>query len=51
MVSLADFERQVLRWLGANRNPNSFVAGAAVLHQARELAAPEFAQITRTTAA
>ncbi len=33
-MPLGDFERQILRLLAANRNPDSFVAGATVLHQA-----------------
>lgn len=32
-MPLGDFEREVLRVLAANRNPDSFVAGATVLHQ------------------
>jgi hypothetical protein len=32
-MPLGDFEREVLRLLAANRNPDSFVAGATVLHQ------------------
>jgi hypothetical protein len=35
-MPLGDFEREVLRLLAANRNPHSFVGGAAVLHQAPE---------------
>ena len=33
-MPLGIFEREVLRLLAANRNPDSFVAGATVLHQA-----------------
>jgi hypothetical protein len=33
-MPLGDFEREVLRVLAANRNPDSFVGGATVLHQA-----------------
>lgn len=33
-MPLGDFEREVLRLLAAHRNPDSFVAGATVLHQA-----------------
>jgi len=33
-MPLGGFEREVLRLLAANRNPDSFVAGATVLHQA-----------------
>lgn len=32
-MPLGDFEREVLRLLASNRNPDSFVAGATVLHQ------------------
>ncbi|MEN9675281.1 MAG: hypothetical protein RIS76_1177 [Verrucomicrobiota bacterium] len=32
-MPLGDFEREVLRLLALNRNPDSFVAGATVLHQ------------------
>lgn len=32
-MPLGDFEREVLRVLAANRNPDSFIAGATVLHQ------------------
>ena len=32
-MPLADFEREVLRLLAANRHPDSFVGGATVLHQ------------------
>ena len=32
-MPLGAFERQVLRLLAQNRNPDSFVAGATVLHQ------------------
>lgn len=32
-MPLGDFEREVLRVLAAHRNPDSFVAGATVLHQ------------------
>jgi len=32
-MPLGDFERDVLHLLAANRNPDSFVAGATVLHQ------------------
>ncbi len=32
-MPLGDFEREVLRLLAANRNPDSFVGGATVLHQ------------------
>lgn len=32
-MPLGDFEREVLRVLAANRNPDSFVGGATVLHQ------------------
>jgi hypothetical protein len=35
-VPPGDFEREVLRVLAANRNPDSFVAGATVLHRAPE---------------
>ncbi|MBN8247897.1 MAG: hypothetical protein J0L84_10685 [Verrucomicrobia bacterium] len=35
-MPLGDFEREVLRLLAANRNPDSFVAGATVLHQAAD---------------
>ncbi len=35
-MPLGDFERDVLRLIAANRNPDSFVAGATVLHQAPE---------------
>ena len=33
VMPLGDFERQVLRIIAANRNPESYVAGATVLHQ------------------
>ena len=33
-MPLGDFEREVLRVLAANRNPDSFIAGATVLHRA-----------------
>ena len=33
-MPLGPFEREVLRLLASNRNPDSFVAGATVLHQA-----------------
>src|SRR5947207_2648169 len=32
-MPLGDFEREILRLLAANRNPDSFVGGATVLHQ------------------
>jgi len=32
-MPLADFEREVLRCLAANRNPDSFVGGVTVIHQ------------------
>ncbi len=32
-MPLGNFEREVLRLLAANRNPDSYVAGATVLHQ------------------
>jgi len=32
-MPLGDFEREVLRLLAVNRNPDSFVGGATVLHQ------------------
>lgn len=32
-MPLGSFEREVLRLLAANRDPNSYVAGATVLHQ------------------
>ena len=32
-MPLGDFDREVLRLLAANRNPDSFVAGVTVLHQ------------------
>jgi hypothetical protein len=32
-MPLGSFEREVLRVLAANRNPDSFIAGATVLHQ------------------
>lgn len=32
-MPIADFEREVLRLLAANRNPDSYVAGATVLNQ------------------
>ena len=35
-MPLGDFEREVLRLLAANRNPDSFVGGATVLHQAAD---------------
>jgi len=35
-MPLGDFEREVLRVLAAQRNPDSFVAGATVLHQAAD---------------
>lgn len=35
-MPLGDFEREVLRVLAAQRNPDSFVAGATVLHQASD---------------
>jgi hypothetical protein len=35
-MPLGDFERAVLRVLAAHRNPDSFVAGATVLHQAAD---------------
>jgi hypothetical protein len=35
-MPLGDFEREVLRLLAANRNPDSFVGGATVLHQGPE---------------
>src|SRR4051812_5469348 len=34
-MPLGQFEREVLSLLSQNRNPDSFVAGATVLHQAR----------------
>src|SRR5947208_9762423 len=33
-MPLGDFEREVMRTLAASRHPDSFVAGATVLHQA-----------------
>lgn len=45
-MPLGDFEREVLRLLAANRNPDSFVAGATVRHRSPDPAAPEFAQLT-----
>src|SRR5438067_1270023 len=33
-MPLGDFERELLRLLAANRNPDSFVGGGTVLHQA-----------------
>lgn len=33
-MPLGDFEREVLRTIAANRNPDSFLGGATVLHQA-----------------
>ena len=35
-MPLGDFEGEVLRVLAANRNPDSFLAGATVLHQASD---------------
>lgn len=35
-MPLGNFERQVLRVLAANRNPDSFIGGATVLHQSPE---------------
>jgi hypothetical protein len=35
-MPLGPFEREVLRTIAANRNPDSFVAGATVLHQAND---------------
>ncbi len=35
-MPLGDFEREVLRLLAAQRNPDSFIAGATVLHQAAD---------------
>ncbi len=35
-MPLGDFERQVLRVIAANRNPDSYVAGATVLHQSAD---------------
>jgi len=32
-MPLGDFEREVLRLLAVNRNPDSYVAGATVLNQ------------------
>ena len=32
-MPLGDFEREILRLLAANRNPDSFVDRATVLHQ------------------
>lgn len=33
-MPIGDFEREVLRLIAANRNPDSFLGGATVLHQA-----------------
>lgn len=33
-MPIGDFEREVLRLIAANRNPDSFVGGATVLNQA-----------------
>ncbi|MFM7817097.1 MAG: hypothetical protein ACKPGI_09025, partial [Verrucomicrobiota bacterium] len=35
-MPIGDFEKEVLRVLAANRNPDSFVAGGTVLHQAAD---------------
>ncbi len=35
-MPLGEFEREVLRLLAVNRNPDSFVGGATVLHQSAE---------------
>jgi hypothetical protein len=35
-MPLGNFEREVLRVLAANRNPDSFIGGATVLHQAAD---------------
>src|SRR5215216_4880915 len=35
-MPLGTFEREILRFLAQNRNPDSFVAGATVLHQAEQ---------------
>lgn len=35
-MPLGDFEREVLRVIAVNRNPDSFVGGATVLHQSKE---------------
>jgi hypothetical protein len=35
-MPLGNFEREVLRLLAANRNPDSFVAGGTVLHQSAD---------------
>lgn len=35
-MPIGDFEREILRTLAANRNPDSFVAGGTVLHQAAD---------------
>ena len=32
-MPIGDFERQVLRVIAANRNPDSYLGGATVLHQ------------------
>lgn len=35
-MPLGDFEREVMRTLAGGRNPDSFVAGGTVLHQAAD---------------
>jgi hypothetical protein len=35
-MPLGDFEREVLRLLAANRNPDSFIGGATVLHRSAD---------------
>ena len=35
-MPIGDFEKEVLRVLAANRNPDSFVAGGTILHQAAD---------------
>jgi hypothetical protein len=35
-MPIGDFEKEVLRILAANRNPDSFVAGGTILHQAAD---------------
>jgi hypothetical protein len=35
-MPLGDFEREVMRMLAGSRNPDSFVGGGTVLHQAQD---------------
>lgn len=35
-MPIGDFDREVLRLLAANRNPDSFLGGAVILHRSAE---------------